>query len=158
MKERVNYTLGNLPWNVNEWKMTEDVIGVYADKKGNANAASLKLFIPQITPLISTDSIKTETFTLSKSCFANSTKCMPTVSSNIKTQNYITVKRPPNVMFGNQIKNLSFKRDSEGNIISGTTAVVSAYLSLGDKIAVRAKNADVDNLSVSNSNDPSTDS
>ena len=146
----------SIPWNIDSWKMPDKLIGYYSKTKGNANDDSLTVFVPIITPLLSMSAEKTSTDKLVKSCFINDKKCLPTISSSISLQNYTTIPRIQNQLFGNSIKDIAFTRDSYGNIIEGKTSIGTTYLSQGDTVSIIAKNCNVDDMYITNEIDNST--
>lgn len=159
--------MASLPINTTKWKVSSVEVARYAPKRGNANASSLKLYIPKLMPLIAEGTPKQEIHSILSTCYANASACKPSIAKTIKTQNYITVPRHINQPFGNnsiqgesKIKvTVSF---SEYNNLTGTfegdTIYKSAEFSAGAKIMVDVKNKNVDTMYVNNSIDNSTPS
>lgn len=115
-----------------KWNITDDPIAYYVAKRGNANSGTLPLYIPIIMPLINKSTMSDSSKTINRSCFLNATNCMPSLSSTIKTRNYMEVKRSNKESFKNP------------------------YLHYGDKIQLSVDRSDENRLSVTNDLDPSS--
>ena len=75
-----------------------------------SSSGALRVYIPEIMPMIGMGKPKVTPVALNKACFANANDCKPAVSSRISTQNYVTAKAPytgyslPCYWFGSGIK------------------------------------------------------
>lgn len=118
--------------NLKKWNISDDPIAYYVAKRGNANASTLPLYIPVLMPLITKSTMCDSSKTINRSCFVNATQCMPSIASNIKTRNYMEVKRSNKESFSNP------------------------YLHYGDKIQLDVGRSDENRLSVTNDLDPSS--
>lgn len=87
--------------NIKQWKLEKKEIAIILPKSCGANG-DLQVNIPKLMPLISRGKPKVSPpFGLSAGCLCNSGDCKPTVSSQICSQNFITVPHCPNRDFQN---------------------------------------------------------
>ena len=94
--------------NLERWYLNKTEIAYNLEKTaqsyGDTEAASWKLYVPKIMPLITMGIPKESTEQLSSSMFINEKSCKPTIQSTIKTRNYILATRPANCSFRYQFK------------------------------------------------------
>ena len=76
--------------NLSSWKLGTSETGKSCgyNKKSRGK---FRVYIAKIMPLIGFGSPSSKSISLNKSCFCNASACKPTVSSNVKSQNYIDV-------------------------------------------------------------------
>ena len=55
---------------------------------------SLKVYLPELMPMISMGNPRSTPSSLNSSCYCNASDCKPSVSSSINTQNFVTAKAP----------------------------------------------------------------
>lgn len=114
--------------NTKKWELGTSEIGkavgnyIYSSK-------TFKVYIPRILPLVKFGKAKIKTVSLNKNCFINSAKCKPSVASQIKTVNYITIKAAPLSKFPSKIIH-------------------------GEKLKINVANHNIDRLTVASKSDP----
>ena len=127
--------MGANPLNVTKWAIHDSENAKYCTAPyGSSSAGSFQLYIPTLMPLIPGPANPTQVIgSLSSSCFLNDQTCMPSVARTIRTQNYKTVPR---------FENRTFRR---------------SVFYQGANIMVEVHNFNVDDMSVTNKIDESTD-
>ncbi len=108
--------------SINSWKLNDTEIGYFVGNNTKTSENSFRVFIPKILPMIDRGPATVRTTTLNSSCTINSMQCKIPLSSSIKTQNYIEIKRENGTEFARPIlkNNAKVKIHFEnGNIDSG---------------------------------------
>lgn len=68
------------------WKLNRDEVAISC---GDNVGTIFKVYCAKILPLIKFDKPKETTVAISKSCFINSSKCKPSLSSKVTVRNYL---------------------------------------------------------------------
>lgn len=71
-----------------KWFLNKEEVGKSC---GTNSGKTFKVYIAKILPLVTFGKPKTKDVTLKSSCFVNASKCRPSISSKVKTKNYIDV-------------------------------------------------------------------
>ena len=78
------------PINTEKWKVKSQELAKTAPPVCSTSSP-LRLYIPKIMPMIGFGAPRITNSYVSDSCFCNDKACKPSISSNISTQNYVTV-------------------------------------------------------------------
>ena len=104
-------------WNINTSEVGK-LIGEYSYK-----SQTFKVYIAKLIPLISFGKAKSKNVVINKGCFLNASKCKPSMASQIKSVNYISIPRASNTSFPTK-------------------------MSHGAKVTVKIPNHNIDNMSI----------
>ena len=79
--------------NTTKWSLNTSEVG----KSCGANSGdTFKVYVAKVLPLVSFAKPKVKTVAIKKTCFINAAKCKPSVSTKVKTRNYINIPKSTN--------------------------------------------------------------
>lgn len=105
-------------WNVNVSEIGK-LVGDHTYK-----SQTFKMYIAKLIPLVTFGKAKSKNVAINKGCFLNASTCKPSMSSQVKSVNYILVPRASNGSFPMKMKH-------------------------GTKVTVNIPNSNIDNMSIS---------
>lgn len=74
--------------NTRKWSLNTSETGKAC---GLNNGDTFKVYVAKILPLVSFAKPKEKTVAIRKTCFINADKCKPSISTKVKTRNYLNI-------------------------------------------------------------------
>lgn len=85
--------------NLTKWELNDTEVAYYVRSPYGSSSGSLPLYIPKLMPNISMGKARSTRVNLNKSCYCNDSGCKPAVSSQLSSQNYLTISPQQNRSF-----------------------------------------------------------